>query len=80
MDNIEMKVPQGYFEESFARTMAGVAAIRKKRRAVLGLAAAVVIVAGVTFSTIWIDKTQKEKEYIAFQAEMAEFDIFLEIN
>ena len=80
MDNIELKTPEGYFEESFARTMAGVAKTRKKRRTVMGIAAAVAVVLGVTFSSIRTDQAQKEEEFMAFQAELADFDIFLEIN
>jgi len=80
MDKIELKTPEGYFEESFTRTMAGVATIRKKRQAVLGFAAIVVVVLGVTFSSIQINKAQKEKAFMAFQAELANYDIFLEIN
>lgn len=80
MDNIELKTPEGYFEESFARTMTGVAKIRKKRRTVMGIAAAMAVVLGVTFSSIRTDQAQKEEEFMAFQAELADFDIFLEIN
>ena len=80
MDNVELKTPDGYFEESFARTMAGVAAIRKKRRTALGIAAAFVVVLGVVFSAVRINQVKAEKEYVAFQTELADFDIFLSIN
>ncbi|MBQ7623506.1 MAG: hypothetical protein IJS66_07205 [Bacteroidales bacterium] len=80
MNNIELKTPEGYFKKSYGRTMSGVAAIRKKRRTVTGMVAIVAVVFGVAFSSFWIDKTRVEKDYTAFQAEMAEFDIFLEIN
>lgn len=80
MNNIELKTPEGYFEESFARTMSGVAAIRKRRRAVLGMAAAAIVVLAVVFSSIRINQVKTEKEYVAFQTEMADFDIFLAIN
>lgn len=80
MNNIELKTPEGYFEESFARTMSGVAAIRKRRRAVLGMAAAAIVVLAVVFSSIRINQVRAEKEYVAFQTELADFDIFLSIN
>ena len=80
MNNIELKTSEGYFEESFARTMAGVAKIRKKRRAVLGVSAAVAVILVAAFSFTQINKARVEKEYMAFQAEMADYDIFLEIN
>lgn len=80
MDNIKLKTPEGYFEESFTRTMAGVATIRKKRRAVLGVSAAVAVILVAAFSFTQINNAHIEKEYMAFQAEMADYDIFLEIN
>ncbi|MBR0240571.1 MAG: hypothetical protein IJQ52_05550 [Bacteroidales bacterium] len=80
MDDIELKTPEGYFEESFARTMTGVAEIRIKRRSALRIAAIVLVVLGITFSSIRINKAREEKEFLAFQTEMADIDIFLEIN
>ena len=81
MSNIEMKTPEGYFEDSFARTMSGVSAIRKRRRTVLGIAAAVVFVAGAVFTASRVvPYVQEEKAFLAQQTELADLDIFLEIN
>jgi hypothetical protein len=77
MHNIELKTPEGYFEASLARTLSGAAAIRKRRAAVLGAAAAVLLVAGVAWTSV---RAQEQKAYLAEQAELAELDIFLEIN
>ena len=46
----------------------------------MGIAAAVAVVLVVTFSSIRTDQAQKEEEFMAFQDELADFDIFLEIN
>ena len=80
MDNIELKTPEGYFEESFTRTLAGVSSIRKRRRTALGVVAALFVVFGITYSSIRAKNAVMEKEYNALQAEMADYDIFLEIN
>lgn len=80
MDNIELKTPEGYFEDSFARTMAGVSRIRKRRRAALGAVAVLIVIFGITYSSLRVKNALEEKEYIALQTEMAEYDIFLEIN
>ena len=80
MDPIELKTPEGYFEDSFARTMSGVSRIRKRRRAALGAVAAVVAVFGIVFTSIRVERTAEEREYLALQAELADYDIFIEIN
>ena len=77
MHDIELKTPEGYFEESLSRTLSGVAAIRKRRAAALGAIAAVVLVAGIAWTTV---RVREQKAYVAEQAELAELDIFLEIN
>ena len=80
MDNIELKTPEGYFEDSFARTMSGVSRIRKRRRAALGAVAAAVAVFGVVYTAFRSERIDEEKEYLALQAELADYDIFIEIN
>lgn len=80
MNNIEMKTPEGYFEDSFARTMSGVSAIRRRRKTVLGVAAAIVLVAGAAFTASRVSYVQEEKAFLAQQSELADLDIFLEIN
>ena len=81
MEPIELKTPEGYFDDSFARTMSGVARIRKRRRAALGaVAAAAVVVFGVVYTSIRAERAAEEKEYLALQAELADYDIFIEIN
>jgi len=80
MNNIEMKTPEGYFECSFARTMSGVSVIRRRRKAVLGAVAAIVLVAGVAFTASRVTYVQEEKAFLAQQTELADLDIFLEIN
>lgn len=80
MDNIELKTPEGYFEDSFARTMAGVSRIQKRRRAALGAVAVLFVVFGIAYSSIRVKNTIEEKEYFVLQTEMADYDIFLEIN
>ena len=80
MEPIELKTPEGYFDDSFARTMSGVARIRKRRRAALGAVVAVVAVFGIVFTSIRAERAAEEKEYLALQAELADYDIFIEIN
>ena len=80
MNDIELKTPEGYFEDSFARTMSGVAAIRKRRATVLCFACALVLVTGLAFSVGRVRYAHEEKAYLAQQAELAGLDIFLEIN
>lgn len=80
MDNIELKTPEGYFEDSFARTMVGVSWIRKRRMAAFGAVAVLFVIFGITYSSIRGKNALEEKEYIALQTEMADYDIFLEIN
>jgi len=75
-----MKTPEGYFECSFARTMSGVSVIRRRRKAVLGAVAAIVLVAGVAFTASRVTYVQEEKAFLAQQTELADLDIFLEIN
>lgn len=80
MSDIELKTPEGYFEKSFGKTMAEVSRIRKRRLAVLGMAAVAVVAAGITFVSIRADYARQEEAYLAQQAELASLDIFLEIN
>lgn len=80
MSDIELKTPEGYFEKSFNKTMAEVSRIRKRRSAVLGLAAVVVLAAGITLASLKADYARQEEAYLAQQAELASLDIFLEIN
>lgn len=75
-----MKTPEGYFECSFARTMSGVSVIRRRRKAVLGAVAAIVLVAGVAFTASRVTYVQEKKAFLAQQTELADLDIFLEIN
>lgn len=80
MNNIELQTPEGYFEDSFSRTMSGVSAVRKRRAAVLGSVAALILAAGITYTTIRIHNAGLEKAYYAQQEELAGLDVFLEIN
>lgn len=80
MNNIELQTPEGYFEDSFSRTMSGVSAVRKRRAAVLGSVAALILVAVITYTTIRIHNAGLEKAYYAQQEELAGLDVFLEIN
>lgn len=80
MNNIEMKTPEGYFEDSFARTMSGVSAIRRRRKTVLGVAASIFLLAGAAFMASQVSYVQEEKAFLAQQSELADLDIFLEIN
>ena len=80
MSKIELKTPEGYFEESFEKTMASTARIRRHRRAAFGIAAAILLTAGIAFTSVRLRYAGEEKAYLAQQAELAELDIFLEIN
>lgn len=80
MNNIELKTPDGYFEKSFERTMAGASAIRKRRAVVFGLIAAIVLASGITFTSIKVHNIRQERIYLAQQEELADLDIFLKIN
>jgi hypothetical protein len=80
MNNIELKIPDGYFEKSFERTIAGVSAIRRRRTVVFGMIAAIVLAFCITFTSIKVHNVRQEKFYLAQQEELANLDIFLEIN
>ena len=79
MSNIELKVPDGYFDESLKRTMARTATVRKRRIALLGVFAALLVLGGI-YSFHRTSYLNREKDYLAQEAELARLDIFLEIN
>ena len=74
---IRLSTPEGYFEESLNRTLASAAIIRKRRRTALCCCVAFVLLAG---GALYALQSHYTKEYIAYQAEMAQIDIFLEVN
>lgn len=79
MKEIRLDTPQGYFEESFERTMNSVAGIRRRRRAALCICAAIVLALCADI-TLRIGDSRDRKDYYAMETEMAQLDIFLEIN
>ena len=80
MSDMNLTVPEGYFERSLERTMSEVSRIRKRRRtALLGLAL-IVLVAGSVLSVRTAERIREEDNYLALQAEMSRIDIFYEIN
>lgn len=80
MSDIRLTTPEGYFEQSYERTVNAVSAIRRRRRAVLGCCAAVLLVSGLVYTGIAVRNAASEQDYYALEAEMAQLDIFLEIN
>ena len=80
MSGIKLTTPEGYFEKSLDRTMASVAGIGRRRKLVLYSCAALVLMLGAYYSIHTVNNIRFEREYLAWQAEMAGLDIFLEIN
>lgn len=81
MSDIKLTIPDGYFDKSLGKTLAEVARIRKRRRAVaLGLAAVMVLAAGWALSLQTTQRIRAEKEYLALQSELYRVDIFYEVN
>ena len=81
MSDIKLTIPDGYFDKSLEKTLAEVARIRKRRRAVaLGLAAVMVLAAGWALSLQTTQRIRAEKEYLALQSELYRVDIFYEVN
>lgn len=81
MSDIKLTIPDGYFDKSLEKTLAEVARIRKRRRAVaLGLAAVIVLAAGWALSLQTTQRIRAEKEYLALQSELYRVDIFYEVN
>lgn len=80
MKGIELKTPEGYFDESLRKTMAGVSRIRKRRKAALYACAAVLLFLGAAYASDRLADSRQEKAYLAQQAEIDRLDIFLEIN
>lgn len=80
MSKIRLKAPEGYFEDSYRRTMENVSRIRNRRKAVASGCVAALLSVGIMLSIRSVNADRYEKEYLAQQAEMARLDIFLEIN
>ena len=74
---IRLSTPEGYFEESLNRTLASAAAVRRRRRTALCCCAVFALLAGGAFYAV---QSHYMEEYLACQAEMAQLDIFLEVN
>lgn len=77
MSEIRLDIPEGFFEDSFSRTMASVSRVRSRRIGIASAAAALLVIAG---SCLWYSSSMAEKRFHAEQAQMVELDIFLEIN
>ena len=80
MSGIKLTTPEGYFHKSLDRTLATAAGIGRRRKLALYTCAALVLILGSLYSIFTVNNIKTEKEYLAWQAEMAGLDIFLEIN
>lgn len=80
MSEIKLTTPEGYFDKSFERTIAGANRLRRRRRAALGCLAALLFASGVYLSVRTAGSIRERRDYLALQAETAELDIFLEVN
>jgi len=80
MSDIRLTTPEGYFEKSFEKTMAAAGRIDKRRKTVVCFCSAIVLGLGTYFSIQGVKLSHAEKEYLAWQAEIAKLDIFLEVN
>lgn len=80
MSDIRLTTPEGYFERSLEKTMASAGRIGRRRKAVVCLCLALALSAGTYFTVQSAKVARAEKEYLAWQAEMARLDIFLEVN
>lgn len=75
-----LTVPEGYFEESYGKTMRMAARSRRRFKTVVALLSAFVLLAGS--AATWT-RTRMNREYEAYMAQqkaLAELDVFLEIN
>ena len=80
MKGIELRTPEGYFEESLQKTMTGVSRIAKRRKAALFACAAILLFIGAAYVSERLSDFRQEKAFLAQQAEIDRLDIFLEIN
>jgi len=85
MKEVRLDVPEGYFEESFEKTLARSRGIRTRRRAVLGSAAALVLAVGIwQFLPERPERIEPDDETLRLMmaevSEMNELDVFLMIN
>lgn len=80
MSDIRLTTPEGFFEESLRKTMAAAEGIGRSRKAVARYCAALAIIVVAIVSIYTANAARERKEYLALQAEIAELDIFLEVN
>jgi len=80
MGELRLTTPDGYFEQSLEKTLASAGKIKKRRTALTALCAAAVVVFGVFFMYRSTMSSMYEKEYYAMESEVAQLDVFLEIN
>lgn len=80
MKEIRLTTPEGYFEKSLEKTLASADRISRRRKKALYSFAAIVLLLGSCLSIYLIRSDATEKEYLAQQIEMAQLDIFLEVN
>lgn len=76
MNEVRLNVPEGYFEESLGKTLERSHKIRSRRRAVLCVAASLVMILG-----IWQFMPSRRISMVSPEdAELYELDVFLMIN
>lgn len=80
MSDIKLTTPEGYFDRSLERTMAGVSGIGKRRKSLTFGIILIVLVAGGVLSVRMTERAREREEYLALQSEMSRIDIFYEIN
>ena len=80
MSDIRLTTPEGYFEESYERTVNAVSVIKRRRKTVLGCCAVALLVSGLVCTGVAVKNAVSEQDYYAMEAEMAQLDIFMEIN
>lgn len=80
MSQIKLTTPEGYFENSFERTMRAASEIDRRRKVMAGGFAAIALLLGISYSAVQSRQSALEKEYYAMEMELSQLDVFMEIN
>lgn len=75
-----LRVPEGYFEESYAKTMQMVRKKRQRRKTVLASLAVILLIGGGLLSWSRASYRSAYEDYLAQQLEIVNLDVFMEIN
>lgn len=80
MTEEHLSVPEGYFEQSFQKTMQMANRERRRRKHIILTCMAVVVVLVGIFAASQAVIRAEYNEYLAEQAALGSLDVFMEIN